>query len=70
MPSTPLTAKMARGASLLVDEDTALERFWVSISAQHDEQDAQELLRNVASLFGRQPEVDERVCQAGSLHSR
>eukprot|EP00171_Calliarthron_tuberculosum_P020168 IDg20168t1 len=49
---------VGRGGSYSPEEDTALARSWVSVSTQHDEQNAIEFWGSVASIFVDQPEVD------------
>eukprot|EP00171_Calliarthron_tuberculosum_P003660 IDg3660t1 len=61
---------MVRCASFAPEEDTALARCWVSVSARYDEQNAATFWKNIFDTFSTQSEASERLRSAGGLHSR
>lgn len=58
-----------RGPSFKLEEGTDLARFWVSGSAQHDEQNGTRVWNNVAREFRKQPQAAEQLRSASSLSS-
>lgn len=58
------------GRSFYLDEDTAMDRCWVSKYAQQDDKGATMFWNNVSVAFRRRPEAMELMLESTSLHNR